>query len=283
MKIASGCIDIVNGIAVFLPPPASTLTQTISSIFNMFAGGGTTDTATVIQNGFDEQSKLITAQFDHLKSWVEDALDLQTLEEMSFLAEGVLATLSSKLTFVNAFRDAEVTEDLAREIKNEIQVFNHNTDITTFRLVFSSYCDNIFAAYGSYGTNKDKEQKDNACLYMMYVYVMIETNSKSVVTSMISKLASSGAEYLDEIGNAFLEMQENRIDIAKTWLNEHFIDNSQLICAAFRHDNSIWDYSDTAKTYALVYIGAIDADLKSYIENYHCIEDSPNGKANKNS
>ena len=59
---------------------------------------------------------------------------------------------------------------------------------------------------------------------------------------------------------------------AQTWLNEHFTDNSVLICAAFRADNSMWN-SEDEKLYALLYIGAIDPDLKTYIEDYYCSDD----------
>ena len=87
MQIASGCIDIINAIAVFLPPPASAITEAISSIFNMFSGGGTEDTATLIQDGFEEQAELILEQFEAMKDWTGEALNEQTLEEMTFLAE----------------------------------------------------------------------------------------------------------------------------------------------------------------------------------------------------
>ena len=87
MAIAGGVIDLVNAIAVFLPPPASMITETISSLFNMFTGGGTTDTATLIEDGFEKQAELILEQFEAMKDWTGEALDEQTLEEMTFLAE----------------------------------------------------------------------------------------------------------------------------------------------------------------------------------------------------
>ena len=87
MQIASGCIDIINAIAVFLPPPASAITEAISSIFNMFSGGGTEDTATLIQDGFEEQAELILEQFEAMKDWTGEALNEQTLQEMTFLEE----------------------------------------------------------------------------------------------------------------------------------------------------------------------------------------------------
>ena len=274
--IASGTLSLVNAIALFLPPPISVMTEILSGVADFFlnGGGGTTDTATLIQNGFEEQAELIMDQFNRMKKWTSDALDSQTLEEMTFLAQGVLATLSSKLLFLNSFRDEEMTEDLARDIKNEIQVFEHSTDITSLRLVFNSYCGDIFQAYGTYETNTDKEERDKACLFMLYVYVMLEMTGKSVLTGMITKLTASGTDYLTEMGYAFLKVQEYRTEATKTWLNDHFLENRVLICAAFRYDSTMWN-SEQEKDYALIYIGAIDPDLKTYIETFNCYEDGP--------
>ena len=38
-KIISGCLDLANAAANFLPPPASILTGTIASVANIFLGG----------------------------------------------------------------------------------------------------------------------------------------------------------------------------------------------------------------------------------------------------
>ena len=97
-----------------------------------------------------------------------------------------LADLSAKMIFVDSFRDVAMTEDLAREIKNEVQVFQHSTDIATFRLTFDYYCDDLFTKYGVYDTNTDLEERDRSCLYLAYTYVMIQVSAKSVMTSMTS-------------------------------------------------------------------------------------------------
>ena len=86
-QIASGCLDIVNAMSVFLMPPVSELTAAITSIANLWMGGGTEDTATLIQDGFDKQAALIVGQLNQMKKWTDQALDTQTLEEMTFLAE----------------------------------------------------------------------------------------------------------------------------------------------------------------------------------------------------
>ena len=85
--IISGTLDLVNALAVFLPPPASSITGMISGIANMFLGGGSEDTASIIQDEFAKQTKLILDQFEKMKAYFENALDQQTLDEMQVLAQ----------------------------------------------------------------------------------------------------------------------------------------------------------------------------------------------------
>ena len=170
-----------------------------------------------------------------------------------------------------------MTEDLAREIKNEIQVFQHSTDIATFRLTFNTFCDEMFTAYGVYDVNTDLQERDYTCIYLAYTYVMIQSTAKSVMTSMINKLESSGSSYLTDLNAGFLAVQEYQLDVDKTWLWSLFEDKGAFICAAFRYDSSMWTETDE-KDYALMYIGAIDPDLKTYIEEYDCSGESAAGK-----
>ena len=80
----------------------------------------------------------------------------------------MLADLSTKMIFVDSFRDVAMTDDLAREIKNEVQVFQHSTDITTFRLTFDEHYNDQFSKYGVYDTSTDLEERDRSCIYLAY-------------------------------------------------------------------------------------------------------------------
>ena len=86
MQIISGCLDMASALTTFLPPPVSTITSTVSGIFNMFLGGGSTDTATAISAEIQKQTDIITNKIESLKGYFDLALDKQTLEEMKFLA-----------------------------------------------------------------------------------------------------------------------------------------------------------------------------------------------------
>ena len=98
-QIASGVLDLVNALAVFLPPPASSITSMISSIANMFLGGGTPDTASLIEEEFAKQSEMILDQFEKMKQYIEEALDQQTLEEMKIIAQVTFTCLLYKNVF----------------------------------------------------------------------------------------------------------------------------------------------------------------------------------------
>jgi hypothetical protein len=189
----------------------------------------------------------------------------------------VVADLSAKMVFVDSFRDVSMTGDLAREIKNEIETFQHNTDIATFRYTFNEYCDDLFTNYGVYAVNTDLKVRDYKCLYLAYTYTMIEVNAKSVMISMINKLTSSGEEYLSDLSNGFFQVQEFLLETDKTWLWSIFEGKGNFICAAFRHVSAMWA-DESERNYALIYIGSIDAKLKTYIEDYDCSEKFKNGK-----
>ena len=86
-KIVGGCLDLVNTLSMFLPPPASELTQLISSIANIFLGGGSTDTATIIHDEFAKQTEIILDQFEKMKDFITTELDQQTVDEMKVQAQ----------------------------------------------------------------------------------------------------------------------------------------------------------------------------------------------------
>ena len=268
-QILSGSLDMVNALSLFLPPPVSSLTGAVSDIYNMFLGGGSTDTASLIKNEFEKQTAMILDQFDRLRNFFTEALDIQRIEELKMVAQGVLADLTIKQLFVDSFRDQGMSEDLAREIKNEIQSFQNNRDIAIFRLTFNEYCKDFYTNYHTYAVNTDLEVKDKDCLFLVFTYVMIEVTGQSVMTSMMSKLKASESKYLAEMTDGFAVVQQHNAETTKNWLNGMFKEKGHVICAAFKHDASMWSHNEQ-QALALLYIGAIDKDLRTYIEEYDC-------------
>ena len=65
MDVVGGILDISNAIAQFLPPPASTITGALSSVFQLF-GGRPPSTEDVIKKGFEKQKKWMETKFGEL-------------------------------------------------------------------------------------------------------------------------------------------------------------------------------------------------------------------------
>ena len=172
-----------------------------------------------------------------------------------------------------------MTENLAREIKNEIQAFQHNADVATFRLTFNEFCSEAFYLYGTYDFNPQAEEKDKLCLYLAYSYVMIAVQQKSVLSNMVTKLASSGSDYLSDLTNGFYEVEEVQSETDITWLRSVFEGEGAggFICGAFRYDDSPWAAADE-KEYALIYINTLDPYTKTLIDDYDCSKDFSVGK-----
>ena len=93
-QIVTGVLEIVDALAVFLPPPASSVTSAISSIAALFLGGGSTDTNALIQSEFEKQTELILDEFTAMKNYLDEALDIQFVEEMYILAQVLYFSLS---------------------------------------------------------------------------------------------------------------------------------------------------------------------------------------------
>ena len=174
-----------------------------------------------------------------------------------------------------------------------------------FRLTFDEYCTDIFEKYHVYNVNTPTKEIDQRCLYLAYAYLMIQVTGRSVLTSMINKLIASDAEdnkteelsdtnrltslwqsdtansleanseknYLSHIADGFLNVQEFLLETDKRWLGKIFRKRGNLICGAFNFDVSMWN-DESEKGYCLMYIGAIDPEMKTYIENYKCYEEN---------
>ena len=71
-QIASGVVDIADAIAQFLPPPASIVTGTVSSLLGIFTGeGAQPSTEQIIQEGFEKQKAFISEKFSEQADFIQ--------------------------------------------------------------------------------------------------------------------------------------------------------------------------------------------------------------------
>ena len=99
-----------------------------------------------------------------------------------------------------------MTDDLAREIKNEFQVFQHSTDITIFRLTFDEHYNDQFSKYGVYDTSADLEERDCSCIYLAYILLIIKGCSMVQQTIWPRNHTSHTKVYFNEfVANVFCD------------------------------------------------------------------------------
>ena len=104
MNIVSGVLDIVNAIAAFLPPPASLIANAISSIFNMFVGGGAPSTEDIIKDEFKKQKDFILEEFARQKEFIKDLVQQEIMGGFLRQAQGIMDDLSIRFSFINSFQ-----------------------------------------------------------------------------------------------------------------------------------------------------------------------------------
>ena len=138
LDIASGVVDLVSGIANFLPPPASIVTGSISSVFALFSG--TPSVSDVVKEEFDSLKTFITDGLEEQKTYIKHAIELSQIDEMIRISQAVLDTLTLKMNFLNAFSDTNVTSLVTSQIRDEMDVFGSISDISLFRITYDDLC-----------------------------------------------------------------------------------------------------------------------------------------------
>ena len=126
IQVVSGCLDIANSIAQFLPPPASLVTETVSGIFNLFAGGPPDpsnqqvidEVKNAINKGFAHQRNFLEKKFaEHMNLIRVEFAKLENVisKQFSQLGENIAEGFAAQRNFISQ----KFTEDHLRKVKNE--------------------------------------------------------------------------------------------------------------------------------------------------------------------
>ena len=160
-----------------------------------------------------------------------------------------------------------VSAEIASEIRDEINVFQHGADIAELRLTFEEKCtegSDRFKDVLAYGDNKDRVQDEN-CVFIPYVYLTIEKMRKTILTRMINLIA---ATELRVLAGGYLKIQEERDNRVNKWIQDVFR-NEDFVCAAFHFDRSLWK-SDVYIKEVLDYLRMVNKDFEGEIEEMQC-------------
>ena len=239
--LVSGVFDIVNEIAEYLPPPISTITGTMSKLFNLFTNGGTPSQDQILKDLFASQSKMIKEEFEKQREAFEAMLDASELQTIETKAMGVLDALESRDDFISAYDGLEtcLSDDVAAEITERVNYFTDQFEIYTISHVFDKKCLNLAKKSE---LSKDEPKQFRACATLLYTYLTIEKKKRHILSRMIALLSNSKSHY--QVSDGYLEvLYKDRIKMS-AWLNDTFlIESSQdVFCGMFFNDMAQWNY-----------------------------------------
>lgn len=137
LKIISGVLDLTNSITQFMPPPASLVTESISGIFNLFAGGppdpsnqqvidevkntidrGFAHQRNFLEKKFAEHMILIKDEFQKLESVLKDEFQ-KLADELKQGFESMELKITEGFESQRYYIKETFTEDHLRKVKND--------------------------------------------------------------------------------------------------------------------------------------------------------------------
>ena len=140
MDIASGVLDLVGAMAVFLPPPASAITSIVTSVFGVFNGGGAPSVTDTIKAEFNDLKSYITTEFAKQKFYTESIVEEAFLNELLITAQALIFDLSTKFNFLHAYAGKNLSTEMIQQIRDELSILDYGKDTAKIRITFEDKC-----------------------------------------------------------------------------------------------------------------------------------------------
>ena len=216
LNTMSGILDLSSAVAVFLPPPASIITDTFSGILGLFmagAGGPSNqDVIDEINEGFEEQKKLLLSQFAEQSKLIKDkfaeqtsfikgefekaikAINKGTKEIKSLILQekfneikkqsfAILDYINEKQVYLNEIQaDNALTPHELTRITSDLQLMDNTKDTSSIRQTVAEDCLDIIKETPLY------EQSDDVkyCLLILYNYLTIEKTRDLILVRFLT-------------------------------------------------------------------------------------------------
>ena len=240
MKVISGVLDIVDGLAAFAPSPASAVTGVVTSIFNMFNGGGGPTVQQVIQDEFKKQKKFIEEEFNKQEKFMKELMTETELESIKAKALGVMDAILSRYEFIAAYEGIGtcLKDEAIAEITARVEYFMDQSDAFAVKHTFDTICPSVLA--------DEKELKSQkVCGFLLYTYLVIEEKRREMLTVMTSML--SVTEEFDELNFGYFNVQDHQDKALKRW-SSNILNVTKTYCGLFiYHKDEIWQESQFEK------------------------------------
>ena len=237
-EVASGLLDVLNGIGTIVGPPFSTLTGAAVAVFQTFTNGGVPNDQDAMKKLFKEQNKMIKKEFKETRKYIKEVVGEENLEVFEAKAMGILDTLNSKYYFISSFDGVEecLSDTVASEITDRIDYFGDQSDTFTIRHYFDLKCPALMKE-----TNMDDSVKNQrkVCATLLYTEMVIEENRKHILMQMMGLL--SRTNHYHELIDGYLQVGKYQEQSLTNWLTETIL-KPDTYCIMFHFDMAMWDF-----------------------------------------
>ena len=284
MKMVSGCLDIANSVAQFLPPPASIITESVSGVFNLFIGGppatsndqviaevkdavksGFLQQKKFLAKKFDEHIKIITAEFQKLETIIKEAgedlknyMGEEYLRKLKNDALAQMEAVEEKLIFIEQYQNTDVPVDVAHSIDRQIAALSNTRYSALSKTTFEDICIGILN--DDYA--KSKEVKRKYCAILLYTYLMVEEDRSIVLSQLITLLAKTPLKKSTE---GYLEVDLHRRKEMQDFVERAVLDE-KVGCSIFNPQAGPPILTANQRTEMSEYLGYISNAFRDSIQ-----------------
>ena len=243
-RLASGILDIADGICSIAGPPFSIASGAIVAIFQTFTNGGLPTDQQAMKTLFDKQNEMIKDEFDKTREFIKELLPEENLEIFESKAMGILDALKSRFTFIASFDGLEecLSDSVASEITERVDYFNDQSDVFSIRHYYDHKCPGVI---GKNDTDIGNESIDNvrmqrqACATLLYIELLIERTKKQILAGMIGLLSKTPNHY--QLVDGYLQVRNNEEKSLRNWLNKTIL-QTRNYCNMFHFNMEMWKF-----------------------------------------
>ena len=238
--VMGGILDVGNAISNFLPPPASILTSTVSSIFELIVGGAPS-TEDVVKEEFEKQKKYMEQKFTEInknlgkleqniakleksiktntqqqlacQSEVEEVLDMtKNTRGIGYTADGILDEIKEKDKFIIAQLGQPPTETAIEDIINSLDIpFKHFVKKSYIKKFVRKRC-----------KGRAEAEIVEACQVLAYSSLAISLEEEKLIDRLVSFIGSSTRQLHAGLIISLVGYKENVEEKARSFLKEIF-------------------------------------------------------------
>ena len=225
LDVAGGILDIGNAITQFLPPPASIITGSISSIFNILVGNApATDP---VKEGFEKQKKWMDKKFDgielkldNLENRISSLLIEQAKKDEKNMmikytkdkigeAKGILKEFKLKQDYIFSQQNKILQPKIIRLMIIQLDLFKNSVEKFQIKEFVKDTC-----------TGREELDIIEACQLLAFTSLMVDLQEEKLIDQTLAMIGSSSYSVLSA---SYLDYKETLKQDAKSFFEVIFL------------------------------------------------------------